>query len=240
MEVVPKTGTLTTREEFGDCQLHIEWASPAEVKGDSQGRGNSGVFFFGMYEVQVLDSYDNVTYADGQAAALYGQYPPEVNACRAPGEFQSYDLFFRAPRWGADGTLTSPAVVTVVHNGVLVHHAREMVGRTAHRAVGKYAPPRRAGRHHPAGPREPRALPQHLGAPVRALMPPGAGLLGRAGGWTRARCRGTGVRWLDATRALHTRSRLPGVLRFGGHRVGGGGPRTTCSTRATGTCPGPP
>jgi len=148
MEVVPGTGKLTTREEFGDCQLHIEWASPLEVKGNSQGRGNSGVFLLGRYEVQVLDSYENPTYPDGQAAALYGQTPPDVNACRKPGEFQAYDIFFRAPRFSEDGEVLSPALVTVMHNGVLVHHARELIGATTHKRVATYS------KHGPEGPIE--------------------------------------------------------------------------------------
>jgi hypothetical protein len=139
------TGDVETREEFGDCQLHLEWASPAKVESASQGRGNSGVFLMGRYEVQILDSFENRTYADGGAAALYGQFPPDVNASRGPGEWQSYDIFFRAPRFDGD-RLVSPAVVTVVHNGVTVHHAREFLGATRHKQVATYAP------HPPAGP----------------------------------------------------------------------------------------
>jgi hypothetical protein len=133
------TGAIATREGFGDCQLHIEWATPAEVRGESQGRGNSGVFLMGRYEVQILDSWDNVTYADGQAAALYGQHPPLVNVCRPPGEWQTYDIVFRAPRF-ADGELVAPARVTVIHNGVVVHDATEMIGPTGHRTVPPYKP----------------------------------------------------------------------------------------------------
>lgn len=132
------TGDIQTKEEFGDCQLHVEWASPAKVEGSSQGRGNSGVFFFGRYEIQILDSYQNVTYADGQAASIYGQFPPEVNACRKPGEWQTYDIVFRAPRFGEGGKLVSPAVVTVIHNGIVVHAARELNGPTAHRSTASY------------------------------------------------------------------------------------------------------
>ena len=132
------TGSIETAESFGDLQLHLEWATPAEVAGESQGRGNSGVFLMGRYEVQILDSYDSVSYPDGQAAAMYGQYPPDVNASRGPGEWQSYDIFFRAPVFEGE-ELASPAVVTVVHNGVVVHHAREFLGTTAHRQVAKYA-----------------------------------------------------------------------------------------------------
>ncbi len=134
------TGSVRTRREFGDCQLHIEWMAPVVVTGDSQGRGNSGVFFFGRYEVQVLDSYDNKTYADGQAAAIYGQTPPMVNACRKPGEWQTYDIVFIAPRFSADGKLVSKARVTVIHNGILVHHDQELAGATSHRALPGYQP----------------------------------------------------------------------------------------------------
>lgn len=139
------TGKIVTRQSFGDCQLHLEFATPAEVQGESQGRGNSGVFFFDRYEVQVLDSYRNPTYPDGQASALYGQFPPMVNASRPPGTWQTYDIVFQAPRFEGE-ELLSPAVVTVFHNGVLVHHAREMVGATSHRNVGRYSP------HGPTGP----------------------------------------------------------------------------------------
>jgi hypothetical protein len=139
MEVVDKTGSLNTKEKFGDIQLHVEWASPAIVKGKSQDRGNSGILLMGRYEVQVLDSYDNLTYADGQAAALYGQYPPMVNASRKPGEWQTYDIFFEAPRFD-DGKLSRPAFVTVVHNGVLVQNHRQLLGDTPHAKLGAYKP----------------------------------------------------------------------------------------------------
>jgi hypothetical protein len=131
-------GQITSRAAFGDMQLHLEWASPVEVQGHSQHRGNSGVFLMGRYEVQILDSYENRSYADGQAAALYGQYPPDVNASRAPGEWQSYDILFKAPRFDGE-ELVSPGVVTVLHNGVVVHHAREFIGATRHRDVAQYA-----------------------------------------------------------------------------------------------------
>ena len=131
-EVVAGTGTLTTREQFGDVQLHVEWMSPNPPKGTDQDRGNSGVFLMGKYEVQVLDSYNAATYADGQAGALYGQYPPLVNASRPPGEWQSYDIVFRRPRFDAAGKVTSPARFTVFHNGILVQDNAELVGPTAH------------------------------------------------------------------------------------------------------------
>src|SRR6516165_7586356 len=98
-EVVPKTGYIHTKKPFGDCQLHVEFREPVPPKGESQERGNSGVFLMGLYEIQVLDSYQNKTYADGQAGAVYGQYPPQVNACRKPGEWQTYDIFFEAPHF---------------------------------------------------------------------------------------------------------------------------------------------
>lgn len=139
-EAVPGTGPVVSVDVFGDVQLHIEWASPAEVRDEGQDRGNSGVFLMQRYEVQVLDSYQNRTYADGQAAAIYGQHPPRVNASRAPGEWQSYDIVFRAPRFDASGRLLRPATITVLHNGVLVHDAVELTGPTAHRAQPPYAP----------------------------------------------------------------------------------------------------
>lgn len=139
MEVAPRTGDIQTREQFGDCQLHLEWAAPAVVKGDSQGRGNSGVFLMGLYEIQVLDCYDNPTYADGTTGAVYGQFPPLVNACRAPGEWQSYDIIWSGPRFEGE-TLVRPAYVTVLLNGVVVQHHTELQGPTQHRQVASYAP----------------------------------------------------------------------------------------------------
>jgi Domain of Unknown Function (DUF1080) len=133
------SGSLRTREVFGDCQLHIEFMTPDPPKGTDQGRGNSGIYFFGLYEVQVLDCYENKTYADGSTGSLYGQTPPLVNACRMPGVWQSYDIVFVAPRF-KDGALVSPAIVTVFLNGILVQHATPMIGASAHRAVGKYSP----------------------------------------------------------------------------------------------------
>ncbi|MGE3172613.1 MAG: DUF1080 domain-containing protein [Planctomycetota bacterium] len=132
------TGDVRTKALFGDCQLHVEWRTPAEPHGDSQHRNNSGVFLMDRYEVQILDSYDNPTYADGQAAALYGQYPPLVNCCRKPGEWQTYDIAFVAPRFAADGSLVSPARVTVWHNGIVVQLDRPLLGVTAHRALPRY------------------------------------------------------------------------------------------------------
>lgn len=139
MEVAPNSGDLRTKDSFGDVQLHVEWAAPAEVRGTSQNRGNSGIFLQGRYEVQVLDSFDNPTYPDGQAGALYGQWPPLVNASRRPGEWQTYDIVFEAPR--VDGTtLVSPAYLTVFHNGVLLHHRKELMGPTVHRGLARYRP----------------------------------------------------------------------------------------------------
>ena len=127
MESVRDAGYAYTKQAFGDIQLHLEFASPARVEGRSQGRGNSGVFLMGQFEVQVLDSFENRTYADGHAGAVYGQYPPLVNASRRPGEWQSYDIVFRRPRFGAAGELTEPARITVFHNGVLVQdHVRPL------------------------------------------------------------------------------------------------------------------
>lgn len=139
MEVAPGSGNIHTREEFGDCQLHLEWAAPVVVKGDSQGRGNSGVFLMGRYEIQVLDCYDNPTYADGTTAAIYGQYPPLVNACRRPGEWQTYDIIWEAPRFTGD-KLARPAYVTIIHNGIVVHNHTELQGPTQHRNTAEYKP----------------------------------------------------------------------------------------------------
>jgi len=138
VEIVPGSGDLVTTRAFGDCQLHLEWATPASPKGEGQDRGNSGVFLMGRYEVQVLDSYRSRTYADGQAAAIYGQFPPLVNASRAPGEWQEYDIVFHRPRFGQDGRLVSPARMTVFHNGVLVQDNVELAGATVHRARASY------------------------------------------------------------------------------------------------------
>lgn len=123
-------GQIVSKEEFGDCQLHIEWSAPTPIKGKSQGRGNSGVFLMGKYEVQVLDSYGNDTYHDGQAGAIYKQTPPAVNAMRPPGQWNTYDVFWTAPRFNDDGSLKSPAYITVVHNGILILNHFELKGRT--------------------------------------------------------------------------------------------------------------
>ncbi len=140
MEVVPGSGNIQTRQAFGDVQLHLEWSVPETVTGEGQGRGNSGVFLMGRYEVQVLDSYQNDTYPDGQAAAIYGQYPPLVNAMRPPGQWQTYDIVFRRPRFDAEGRLLQPARMTVFHNGVLVQDCAVLTGPTAHRARPPYEP----------------------------------------------------------------------------------------------------
>ena len=141
----PHSGDIFTKEEFGDIQLHLEFATPTPPKGDSQERGNSGVFFFGKYELQVLDSYQNRTYADGSCASVYGQYPPLVNASRPPGEWQTYDVVFMAPRF-KEGKLESPANITVFHNGVLVQNHSEILGASGHRILATYTA------HDPKGP----------------------------------------------------------------------------------------
>ncbi len=151
IEVVPDTGDLVSKEKFGNSQIHVEWMAPSVIEGASQSRGNSGVLLMSRYEIQVLDSYNNLTYADGQAAAIYGQWPPLVNASRKPGEWQTYDIIFEAPKFEG-GKLARPAYVTVLHNGVLAQHRQEIVGRMAHRVVGTYAP------HEPE---EPLALQNH-------------------------------------------------------------------------------
>ena len=158
MEVVPRTGILRTKDQFGDFQLHLEFATPKEVVGKGQGRGNNGVNIFGTYEIQVLDSYQNETYADGGAGSLYGQYPPLVNASKPPGEWQTYDIIFEGPRWDESGKNTRKASVTVLHNGVVIHNKTEAFGATGHRNFGNYDKPGRT--------RGPIELYEH-GNPVR-------------------------------------------------------------------------
>jgi hypothetical protein len=156
MEVVAKTGDIRSKLEFGDCQLHVEFATPAQVVGESQGRGNSGVFLMGRYEIQVLDCYQNLTYPDGTTGAIYGQYPPLVNACRPPGAWQTYDVIWASPRF--DGhTLLAPARLTVLFNGLVIHHAQPLHGPTEHKITTGY---------HPHGPVGPLVLQDH-GNPVR-------------------------------------------------------------------------
>ncbi len=149
-------GTLETVEQFGDVQLHLEWSAPEQIQSSGQGRGNSGVILMGRYEIQVLDSYNNDTYADGQAASIYGQFPPQVDVNRQPGEWQTFDIIFEAPQFEGE-QLVRPAKATVFHNGVLVHHARELIGPMAHQMVAAYQP-------HP--PKGPLVLQDH-GNPVR-------------------------------------------------------------------------
>lgn len=141
MEVAPRTGSIRTKDKFADFQLHLEFATPSEVKGNGQGRGNSGVLMNGIYEVQVLDCYGNKTYPDGQCGALYGQTPPLVNASKPPGEWQSYDIIFESPRWDANGKISKKANVTVIHNGIVLHHKREYLGSTPHAKNGDYNTP---------------------------------------------------------------------------------------------------
>ncbi len=152
-------GNLTTTRPFGDCQLHVEWAAPAnpDPKRVSQDRGNSGLKLMGCYEVQILDSYNNETYFDGQAAAIYKQRPPLVNACRPPGEWQTYDILFRGPRFDAGGKLLRPAFITLLHNGVVVQNNFELLGQTAYRKPPQYNP-------HPL--KAPLSI-QHHGHPVK-------------------------------------------------------------------------
>lgn len=158
MEVVKESGAIRTKDNFGDFQLHLEFASPEKVKGESQARGNSGVIIYGRFEVQVLDSYNNPTYADGQVGAMYGQYSPLANPAKKPGEWQSYDIIFEAPRWDDAGKLVKKANVTVILNGVVLHHKKEFIGEVRHKEVATY------GRPFP--PRGPIQLQDH-GDPVR-------------------------------------------------------------------------
>jgi hypothetical protein len=140
-EVVAKSGSIVTKQAFGDCQLHVEFQEPLPAQGESQERGNSGVFLMNQFEIQVLDSYGNKTYADGSAASVYGQYPPLVNASRPPGQWQSYTIVFHGPRFDPEGKLLRPAHATVFHNGILVQDNVELTGPTAN---GK-RPPYKAG-----------------------------------------------------------------------------------------------
>ncbi len=154
---IAKGGGISSKESFGDCQLHIEWATPEKVEGKGQGRGNSGVYLMGQYEIQILDSFENPTYFDGQAGSLYKTKPPLVNASRKPGEWQSYDIIFNAPRFSAEGVLLKPGYVTVLHNGVLIQNHTEILGMTAWDSPPKY-------KAHP--PKAPFQLQFH-GNPVR-------------------------------------------------------------------------
>jgi hypothetical protein len=141
MTVVPGTGGIRTRRDFCDIQLHIEWRTPAGTRGfDGQDRGNSGIFLQERYELQVLDSYDNPTYANGQAASIYKQAIPLVNASRPPGEWQAYDIIWKAPRFSDGGGLLAPARITVLHNGVLVQDDTVIAGTTEYRGAPSYAP----------------------------------------------------------------------------------------------------
>jgi hypothetical protein len=140
MESVRGSGYVRTYQNFGDCQLHVEFATPTPPQGESQGRGNSGVFLQGNYEVQVLDSYENITYSDGQCSAIYGQFPPLVNASRKPGEWQTYDIIFHGPHWDKEGNLKKKARITVFHNGVLTQDNVEIWGPTNWLKAGVYEP----------------------------------------------------------------------------------------------------
>jgi hypothetical protein len=139
MECVPGSGYIRTRDQFGDCQLHLEWAAPAKVEGDSQGRGNSGVFLMGQIEIQVLDNYNNPTYADGFAGSVYSVFPPLANALKPPGEFQTYDIVFRRPIY-KNGQVADPGYVTVFLNGVLVQDHTMIEGGTGHMGRARPGP----------------------------------------------------------------------------------------------------
>jgi len=138
-EVVPGKGDIATKDKFGDCQLHVEWAAPADAEGKSQGRGNSGVFMMARYEIEILDSYNNPTYADGEAGAIYGQWPALVNPSRKPGEWQTYDIVWEAPKF-EDTKLVKPAYLTLFMNGVVMHNRKELVSPTKHAGLDQYQP----------------------------------------------------------------------------------------------------
>jgi len=137
--VIKKSGAIKTKRVFEDFQLHIEWRAPSEVTGKSQGRGNSGIFLQERYEVQVLDSYNNRTYRNGQAASIYKQYAPLVNACKEPGVWQVYDIIYTAPRFNDNGTYFTPPIVTVIHNGVLVQNHVRLRGPTEYIGIPEYS-----------------------------------------------------------------------------------------------------
>jgi len=136
--LVATSGPFTTKRQFGDCQLHLEWLVPVEPTESVMNRGNNGVFFLGAIEVQIFDSYNTKLYPDGQAASIYAQTPPQVNACRKPGEWQSYDIVFIAPKFDADGKLVEPARLSMLHKGVLLHHNQEIYGHTPHCGLADY------------------------------------------------------------------------------------------------------
>ncbi len=138
LTVKPGTGAISTKTLFADCQLHIEWRTPSTVVGESQGRGNSGIFFQERYELQVLDNYENRTYSNGQAGSIYKQNMPLINCCRKPGEWQTYDVIFTAPRFNEDGSLKSPAYITVLQNNILVQNNFELKGSTAYIGLPSY------------------------------------------------------------------------------------------------------
>jgi hypothetical protein len=138
MTVVKGAGSIQTKQSFGDMQLHLEWRAPKKIVGEGQGRGNSGVYLQGRYEVQVLDCYENTTYSNGQTASIYKQHIPLVNACRPPGEWQTYDIIYMAPRFNEDGSLFAPATVTVLHNGVLVQNHVVIKGNTEYIGLPAY------------------------------------------------------------------------------------------------------
>jgi len=137
---IPQKAKIVSRQHFGDVQLHVEWSAPTEINGTGQGRGNSGIYLMGKYEVQVLDSYDNATYFDGQAGAIYKQTPPMVNAMRKPGEWNSYDILFTAPRFKTNGDVETPGFVTLMHNGVVVLNHFELFGPTSYTEAPHYVP----------------------------------------------------------------------------------------------------
>ncbi|MCM3871154.1 MAG: DUF1080 domain-containing protein [Pyrinomonadaceae bacterium] len=162
MTVVPRSGSIATKLEFGNVQLHLEWSTPAEVVSEGQGRGNSGVYLMGRYEVQILDSFNNKTYFGGQAGAIYKQYAPLVNASRAPGQWQTYDIIFHAPTFDEQGSVTKRGRITVLHNGVLVQNNVELMGSTSLRGGAQYDQPE----YKPHPPKAPLVLQDHNN-PVR-------------------------------------------------------------------------
>ncbi len=138
MTVNPRTGGINTKQSFGDLQIHLEWRSPSQIVGEGQGRGNSGIYIMGKYEIQILDSYGNSTYTNGQAGSIYKQSPPLVNVTNKPGEWNTYDIIFTAPKFNKDGMLISPAKITALHNGVLIQNNFELRGPTEYIGIPNY------------------------------------------------------------------------------------------------------
>jgi len=147
-EAIPRETAISTKQHFGDLQLHLEWSAPTEIRGEGQGRGNSGCYLMGLYEVQILDSFENKTYFDGQAGSIYKQTPPMANAMRKPGEWNSYEILFTTPRFRSNGDLARPGFVTLIQNGIVLHNHFELEGATSYTEAPDYRPHAETGPIH--------------------------------------------------------------------------------------------